>query len=1336
MGQRKPKPQENNQLFEQFILECGNELRNQSLLEAAAFISDCLNEQTHFSGTYPTALDISHADIGVRTRIETKDTRDGNPSFYVNTGNAINDGYLGIIFKTFAGGEKSTDKSKHNDTEPQKNQGITKPWNNAEIRAKMFNEFKDLSNGNRKPLTLEEQKAFSTKAKKAQEKWEKQQAEQQAKKAKLEAQEKQKQQQRLDNAKKEHQEALNLGVNFDHCQYLVKKHIAEHTHLNTAAYNPNTSKLYIPAYNKHGVVQTIQTIDNQGSKKFMGASKGAFALVGCSLSETSTLKRILVCEGVATAVSLETALNVPVLVGFDAGNINKAMLSFLTYWKEKNPNTPQPAFTIAADNDCWHDKKNQQGVKKQSHEINAGISAAQEAIEKLAPQGVQVNYCYPEFSQESEKENPTDYNDLHVLEGLQAVADKMKPVEYTPYAVSDHAPQIEAPAPQEQVLNAPVLSTDQPPPIDLELPPAPPADFYDHGQEFTDQCPPDYLAECAPPIDAYDQDCFVEETAPQECPPEYFTEPRHKNYTKKELAPIYGFVPYDKGNPATLFNVQLDELIKAENIQIKDEHKRSLMWHRFHKELSKERNDAGFFDYHYPCMKLVDQYCEVLGRDTYENVLYPIINAKNNKWRDNVLGDVSKIKGVIKQTYTGRYVGNFKQYLEPDTKTYLLKCQTGAGKTQSIVAYLKELAGDAPFVGITPLRALCKSTAINFDMANYEDMPKGDIKTDRIIITPNSLHRLKELPVGQYILFIDEIEQILTGYNSSMYKNRYERVTALKALDNAIKNAALVICADANLSANTARLIMKLQGTKGAKLITEHDRLSTRNPYPMTVHIDASAKDDTRLGKFESEIKKTAAKKERFIVACNSSVNTINAVKKMVLSVWKDCHIETSHSDNQGSHFNKAVAKDPDHVTTCDVFIHTTVLSSGISINDKTPNTDGTPHFKRAFFIFWNNGVGSKTNAQLIARYRPQIPADCFIDARQYKEETDLDRIHEIGIAILESDLDTALKNGDRVHAQNLKNTIELLIGSDPQKAGGESLHQHIESNKDRNNFVQNTLGFLRDKYKDVRFDYDKLQRELPEILKLVKDDQKSLVLNADNITPLEALELDTKETRTEYESNQLAKYKIQDYFKEWLQENEITKIFTYQGKEFDIYDFFNDKKAKGYCDNLRKSMTAYKHQEDELPHLNQGKATLKFTGNMLLNTIYDTEKGVFKRGGISEQQAQALCAHIVQHDAVLIHNGIIKKDPPTSVARLLKHVFKNAFGVEVETERKRQKDKVKYSTYKITPESKADLRVLLDLLKCPQEKEDVVQDAFYTKALADYDNDTYADNIITQMAS
>ena len=106
---------------------------------------------------------------------------------------------------------------------------------------------------------------------------------------------------------------------------------------------------------------------------------------------------IIICEGYATGASLHEATDHAVIVAFDAPNL----IAVAKIIREKFPTA---TIIIAADNDRWTLKPIE----------NPGVTRAREAA--TAINGL---VAIPEFEDLSEK--PTDFNDLHLLEGPAAV---------------------------------------------------------------------------------------------------------------------------------------------------------------------------------------------------------------------------------------------------------------------------------------------------------------------------------------------------------------------------------------------------------------------------------------------------------------------------------------------------------------------------------------------------------------------------------------------------------------------------------------------------------------------------------------------------------------------------------------------------------------------------------------------------------------------------------------------------------------------------------------------------------------------------------------------------
>jgi hypothetical protein len=107
-------------------------------------------------------------------------------------------------------------------------------------------------------------------------------------------------------------------------------------------------------------------------------------------------KTIYLAEGFATAATINIATDKPVAVSFDAGNIEHVLKNLKTTHPEKE-------FIIAADNDLW--KENNIGKEKA----------------ELAAQKHGAKIILPKFTLAHKDEMPTDFNDLHKLEGISEV---------------------------------------------------------------------------------------------------------------------------------------------------------------------------------------------------------------------------------------------------------------------------------------------------------------------------------------------------------------------------------------------------------------------------------------------------------------------------------------------------------------------------------------------------------------------------------------------------------------------------------------------------------------------------------------------------------------------------------------------------------------------------------------------------------------------------------------------------------------------------------------------------------------------------------------------------
>lgn len=172
------------------------------------------------------------------------------------------------------------------------------------------------------------------------------------------------------------------------------------------------ASIILPIYNNEEQIRSLQYIsvgqDQKTFKKFHlgGQKKGNYFVLGNIVNG----QPVYICEGYATGASCHEALEKPVVVAFDSGNISRVIDNLLKKY-------PDSKITILADDD--RESKNIQGEF-----INPGKQAAEEAAKLYG-----CNYILPNFPDGFRLPNedcPTDFNDVHVLFGLDALKQQLK----------------------------------------------------------------------------------------------------------------------------------------------------------------------------------------------------------------------------------------------------------------------------------------------------------------------------------------------------------------------------------------------------------------------------------------------------------------------------------------------------------------------------------------------------------------------------------------------------------------------------------------------------------------------------------------------------------------------------------------------------------------------------------------------------------------------------------------------------------------------------------------------------------------------------------------------
>ena len=167
---------------------------------------------------------------------------------------------------------------------------------------------------------------------------------------------------------------------------------------------PGHVNLLVPARDVDGKLWGIQTIRPDGGKNFKPGQKvqGVFHTLGAWPADNGLL---YLAEGFATAASIHLATNSPVVSCFHAGNIPAVA-------KAIRKKYPQMKLVICADDDRFT-------VLKNGKPYNAGLSKAHDAASDVGARVVA-----PRFASDDGK--PTDFNDLHVREGIAVVTEQLR----------------------------------------------------------------------------------------------------------------------------------------------------------------------------------------------------------------------------------------------------------------------------------------------------------------------------------------------------------------------------------------------------------------------------------------------------------------------------------------------------------------------------------------------------------------------------------------------------------------------------------------------------------------------------------------------------------------------------------------------------------------------------------------------------------------------------------------------------------------------------------------------------------------------------------------------
>lgn len=209
--------------------------------------------------------------------------------------------------------------------------------------------------------------------------------------------------------------------------------------------------LLVPVWNKKKEIQSLQAIFptkmkvmGDRNKDYLpdGAKRGLFYTIGSKPVMHDGKPVFILCEGYATGASIHEATGHLVLVCFDAGNLPVVAQAMHQSAAEKGSTY---TIILAADNDRWTTTPIE----------NPGVYHA-----KNAAKAVNGLLVVPDFA--TLDGEPTDFNDLHLREGAEAVAKAFDETLNPPPVTMDDLPWDDTPTTPEPQNPAPATQNGSP----------------------------------------------------------------------------------------------------------------------------------------------------------------------------------------------------------------------------------------------------------------------------------------------------------------------------------------------------------------------------------------------------------------------------------------------------------------------------------------------------------------------------------------------------------------------------------------------------------------------------------------------------------------------------------------------------------------------------------------------------------------------------------------------------------------------------------------------------------------------------------------------------------
>ena len=319
----------------------------------------------------------------------------------------------------------------------------------------------------------------------------------------------------------------------------------------------------------------------------------------------------------------------------------------------------------------------------------------------------------------------------------------------------------------------------------------------------------------------------------------------------------------------------------------------------------------------------------------------------------------------------------------------LIRSGKGTGKSTSTAEFVKS-HHELKTLIISYRVSLTAALAKQFEADWYQDLVIKDgntggdknhlLKTsNRLVITPDSLHRLAGALDSYDVVFVDECDQTLQAFLSDVMKHKSQNLDALRA---ALSNAKYAILADADLSDLTIGFCKEIGLHKGTFHINEFKPRtgSTIRIYETREHVTESFIDHV-------------AKGNQSVMACSAKEHTKVINEQLLIqerlrdSDVREGRTLSVHGDNSSDE------QQLDFINNCneptdlcgaaqtlsqyyDAVVYSPSIGTGLSVDQ--------PHnVKQVFGAFRHSPISAESAHQMLARWRDVNDYHVWLDSAE-----------------------------------------------------------------------------------------------------------------------------------------------------------------------------------------------------------------------------------------------------------------------------------------------------------------------------------------------------------------